>query len=419
MALADLSDWLDGQTAPDRVWFVKRLSANDTGQTGGHQAGVYAPRPMVLSLFPSMNQRPPLQNPDAFFTMHVDSHTQQTTVRAIWYNNKYWQLPRPDNPRDEMRVTRFAGTPLQDAENTGALALFSFVRTGEDCTDCHVWVCEEAIEEDLIEERTGPIEPGMYLVWEPTRMRQSDLFEPHVYRTCCRLQPDELPENWKTGYPTGVEIVEKAVQMRPDAKLPPDKRLLRRRACEYEIFLSIEQAIELPAVQRGFETIDDFIARAQTVLQRRKSRSGRSLELHTRAILLEEGFEEGVHFDWQPRTEQNRTPDFLFPNAQAYHDSEFPASKLRLLAAKTTCRDRWRQVAKEAARIDTKHLLTLQEGVSENQFRQMREEGVQLVVPQGLISRYPKSVRPHLVTLERFFQDVRDTLQCADGHYQA
>ena len=407
MALADLSDWLDEQTAPDRVWYIKRLSANDTGQTGGHQAGVYAPKPMMFSLFPSMNQQPPPENLDAFFTLYVDSHVQRAEVRAIWYNNKYWKVPKPANPRDEMRITRFAGTPLQDAENTGALALFSFVRTDGDCRECHVWVCEESIEEDLIEKRTGPIDPGMYLIWEPTQMRQSDLFEARVYRSSCHLQPNEMPAAWRTAYPTGMEIVAKTVEMRPDAQLPPDKRLLRRRACEYEIFLSIEEAIELPAIRQGFTTIEEFVARAQTLLQRRKSRSGRSLELHARAILLEEGFVEGTDFAWQPKTEQNRTPDFLFPNAQAYHDAAFPASRLRLLAAKTTCKDRWRQVAKEAARIDTKHLLTLQEGVSENQFRQMVEEGVQLVVPQGLIGKYPEPVRPHLVTLESFIGDVR------------
>lgn len=78
-----------------------------------------------------------------------------------------------------------------------------------------------------------------------------------------------------------------------------------------------------------------------------------------------------------------------------------------MLAAKTTCKDRWRQIINEADRIRTKHLLTLQEGVSENQFREMTGSGVTLVVPEGLQHAYPGSVRPHLVTLESFIGDIR------------
>jgi hypothetical protein len=55
-----------------------------------------------------------------------------------------------------------------------------------------------------------------------------------------------------------------------------------------------------------------------------------------------------------------------------------------MLAAKTTCKDRWRQILNEADRIPAKHLLTLQEGVSEGQFREMNDAGVRLVVPRAL-----------------------------------
>ena len=78
-----------------------------------------------------------------------------------------------------------------------------------------------------------------------------------------------------------------------------------------------------------------------------------------------------------------------------------------MLAVKTTCKDRWRQILNEANRIPTKHLLTLQEGVSEGQFKEMSEAGVQLVVPAPLASSFPESVRPHLQTLESFIGDVR------------
>jgi len=191
------------------------------------------------------------------------------------------------------------------------------------------------------------------------------------------------------------------------ANLDPDRRLLRRRECEFEIFRSVEQAIELPNILAGFTTVDGFIARAQTILQRRKARSGRSLELHTREIFLEERLVEGIDFAHQPVSENGKTPDFLFPSAAAYRDTSFPADQLRMLAVKTTCKDRWRQILNEADRIPNKHLLTLQEGVSESQFSEMTNAGVRLVVPGGLTKKFPDSVQPHLQSLESFIGDVR------------
>ena len=78
-----------------------------------------------------------------------------------------------------------------------------------------------------------------------------------------------------------------------------------------------------------------------------------------------------------------------------------------MLAVKTTCKDRWRQILAEADRIGTKHLLTLQEGISERQFQEMVDAGVQLVVPEPLKEKFPSSVREHLQTVESFIADVR------------
>ncbi|MDX2485459.1 MAG: type II restriction endonuclease [Pseudodonghicola sp.] len=53
------------------------------------------------------------------------------------------------------------------------------------------------------------------------------------------------------------------------------------------------------------------------------------------------------------------------------------------------------------------HLLTLQEGVSEAQFREMTQAKVQLVVPEPLIGKFPASIRADIQTLESFMGDLR------------
>ena len=42
-----------------------------------------------------------------------------------------------------------------------------------------------------------------------------------------------------------------------------------------------------------------------------------------------------------------------------------------MLGAKSTCKDRWRQVLAEDEKISRKHLLTLEPGISEPQTHQM------------------------------------------------
>lgn len=78
-----------------------------------------------------------------------------------------------------------------------------------------------------------------------------------------------------------------------------------------------------------------------------------------------------------------------------------------MLVVKTTCKDRWRQILNEADRIPVKHLFTLQEGVSVNQFQEMCESNVRLVVPKPLINKYPLEIQGYLQTLESFVGDVR------------
>ncbi len=408
MPVGDITDWLDEHSGPEFVWYVKRLSANDTLANNTHQAGPYIPREFLFGIFPNL-KRQDEKNPDVRFDLYVDSHADHREVRAVWYNNKFHGNPK--GGRNETRVTGFGGgtSALLDPESTGALTVFAFRPTiAPAVPDCHVWVCRHETEEDFVEDRVGPVEPGKWLIWPPPQGAfPSLLAAAPAPRTSCWLDDTEIPTAWLTKFPSGAEIIRKAVELRSDASLDPDRRLLRRRECEFEIFRSVEQAVELPNITAGFTTVDGFIARAQTILQRRKARSGRSLELHTREIFLEERLVEGTQFVHQPVSEDGKTPDFLFPSIAAYHDLSFPRDQLRMLAVKTTCKDRWRQILNEANQIPAKHLLTLQEGVSETQFAEMVSAGVQLVVPAGLTDRFPKAVQPHLQSLESFIGDVR------------
>lgn len=117
-----------------------------------------------------------------------------------------------------------------------------------------------------------------------------------------------------------------------------------------------------------------------------------------------------LKFTTQSVTEGKKKPDFLFPSEIDYHNLGYPAEKLRMLAVKTTCKDRWRQAINEADRIDKIHLFTLQEGVSVNQFQEMKDAGVTLIVPKPLHIKYPEKIRNELMSLSDFILEIKNIL---------
>lgn len=381
--------WLDDHGSSDWHWYIKRLAANDTLATRSHQAGPYVPKHLVFQLFPSIQPDGPA-NPRAHLLASVDSHDEaERPVVLTWYNQK---------SRDECRITCWGGgtSAVLDPDTTGSIGVFAFhKRQLGDADYCAVWICN-AEEAAILEGRTSPIEPGIPLfVSLLGSARTGPLAE-----STCSLTRETMPYAWTERFPSGDDIVDHCVALRPCGGMTADDRLLRRRNCEYEMYRSIEGMHVLPRLAQGFQTVDEFILYSNSVNNRRKSRSGRSLELHLSRLFKE----ESVAFSHGEVSEGNKKPDFLFPSAAAYHEG---CSRVRMLAAKTTCKDRWRQVLNEADRIPEKHLLTLQEGVSENQFAEMGAAGLTLVVPAKLHKKYPKPVRPQLLSLSSFIAMVK------------
>ncbi len=395
--------WIETHWHDDMYWYVKRLSGNDTLLNRTHQAGPYIPRTVLFKIFPELNQKD-VHNPDEYFDLEVSSHGVERQVRAVWYNNKF-----RGGTRNETRLTCFGGqsSPLLKPDNTGRLTIFTFLKSPpRDTPKCRVWVCRNTTEEDSIENIINPVEPGETVFFTPS----DDAEPPYVNETSspCWLSPEELPTEWIEKYPTGQDIAYKSIEMNPFESYSPDMRLTKRRECEYSLFRSVETAVELPKIRKGFSNMKAFLKLAQSVLQRRKARSGRSLELHVRTIFKEEGLIENEQFAYQAATPQGRRPDFVFPSEAAYNDLNFPESQLRMLAVKTTCRDRWRQILNESDRKLSKiHLLTIQEGLTASQYQEMQQSKVSLVVPKPVLSKYPISVRPEIQTLSDFIQEIR------------
>ncbi|MFQ3895496.1 EcoRII N-terminal effector-binding domain-containing protein [Sphingobium sp. R-7] len=81
--------------------YEKMLTANDTGETGGHQAGIHIPKSQteLLALLPYLD--PEQKNPDAWLEMTDDTDVVWQ-FRYIYYNNR---LHDEGGTRDEYRIT--------------------------------------------------------------------------------------------------------------------------------------------------------------------------------------------------------------------------------------------------------------------------------------------------------------------------
>lgn len=400
----DFSTWLNSCNTPSHWLFVKRLSANDTGLTGGHQVGIYLPKSLAQHILKPAS-RIDVKNPDMHLPATIDSHDMpEQIVRVVYYNSKKHE--NRQNGRDEQRITRWNTdvrfNPLQDPENTGALTLFSFSichRSGN-ADQINVWICHGQEEESIFEMHTGEIIPGEFFAARADKLLNGFLPQHNASQTSL-----PLPSAWKAAFPSGRDIIRYLSSHFKFKTSDPDKLILHRRREEYKLFLEVEKHHVLDQIKNGFQTVDDFINLANSVGNRRKSRSGKSLEIHLEEIFKQQGLN---HFGIQCKTEGCKTPDFLFPSCEAYHADGFPSEQLRMLAVKTTCKDRWRQILNEADKIKTKHLFTLQEGVSINQFNEMTAENVVLVVPRDLLTKYPLSIRDKILTLSDFIFTLKN-----------
>lgn len=78
---------------------AKTLSANDTGETGGHQAGILVPKdPGILGFFPPLSNE--VKNPRHHLFFRGEAG-QQWEFAFIYYNGRWF-----GGTRNEFRLTR-------------------------------------------------------------------------------------------------------------------------------------------------------------------------------------------------------------------------------------------------------------------------------------------------------------------------
>lgn len=191
---------------------------------------------------------------------------------------------------------------------------------------------------------------------------------------------------------------------------PVDWQYIREYDRSYLLFKLYERAViqhdydAAPFVSDGVIDVDSFTSFYTSVRNRRMSRAGKVLEIHIAHILDA----RGIEYEAQAKTENGKKPDFLFPSQAAYEDPAFPEEQLRMLASKTSIKDRFRQVADEANRIRDKHLFTLTPGdVTHPKLAQLDELHIHLVMPKVVKESYDDLIQGETMTFSRFIEEIQ------------
>ncbi len=369
--------------------YCKFIAPNDTKATESHQSGFHISK-KCYSLF--------------FDTPGEKGSNKDVTVKVKWQNDFETDsrfIYYGQETRNEYRLTRFRrGFPFREESNIGDLLIIS--KKADKFYEAFVLSSDDDIEDFFNAFGISATETNQFI---PKNSQQTaeDLLLKLFQKFLKTLQEDFPPTAilasgarniFAVAYRHGIKNILKA----------PDQELLAWLSIEYDLFKYIENDRYGSIIRDPFPSVDNLITTANSILNRRKSRAGKSLEHH-----LSEAFNLWeIPYSAQPVTEQNKKPDFIFPSIEYYYNASKDDNTLIFLGAKTTCKDRWRQVVNEADKISQKHLFTLQQGISANQLLEMKKYGVTLVVPQPYLETFPKECRSDIWTLIRFLNFAKE-----------
>jgi hypothetical protein len=182
-----------------------------------------------------------------------------------------------------------------------------------------------------------------------------------------------------------------------EMKTPGDALREISRGIEWDLFREYqrrERAVELVRIVLGdspgtfnlsvvihslVDRLPDIDRLMLSASQQRKSRAGQSFEHHIECMLSD----GKVPFRKQVVIEARKRPDFVLPSLQYLNKP--PAGKANglILSAKTTLRERWKQVEREMHGSEL-FLATVDENIAGNAIEEMASMGIHLVVPELL-----------------------------------
>jgi hypothetical protein len=384
--------------------FIKKLSRNDVSwanDSSKHQAGFYIPKEVRESgFFPTLIADNP-EKPHIYHSSCVSFWPQTGEVKQSGlrhFSNKgpethFTTVPREAfsdlNPASWLVSGKFsnpyheashwfvvADSGSDDAEiletNLDLQADFHFGLFDPDRLAIHAALIAEQADQ-LIEQLNQAIRSGTLedFVRSASFIPSSDEIAKQARQQFLLMSGESTLDPYQLQNPGDVIMrISRDIEFRIFKQ-----HELRRRASEVVAIIARDQ--NLPAaVVRGFPLLDSVFLSAS---QQRKTRAGRSFENHL-GFVLSAGrilYEEQAILG-------GRRPDFVLPSKStlALRDKR-PYIEALILSAKTTLRERWKQITHERFNCAI-FLATVDDRISKQALDEMQQLDICLVVPESL-----------------------------------
>ncbi|MFC3550727.1 type II restriction endonuclease [Lysobacter cavernae] len=418
---------LEELAAQSSAMFLKKLSRNDTSwadDSGKHQAGFYIPREVRESgFFPPLSATN-LDKPHIYFSPCISFWPQTGEIKTSGmrhYSNKGPETHFTVVPHDlfaglspaSLLLAGRLREPLQDASHW-------FVVIDSTSEDAEILETTLNISSDF---HFGLFDPAMLATARDLAADEAALLIDQLHHAIRIGNLDEFIQS-VSRLPAPAEIAAEAQQayfastgtpsLDPYRLAAPGDAIMRiSRDIEYEIFkrhelrrrasevvnLLIREPDMITAVVRGFPLLDAVFLSAS---QQRKTRAGRSFEFHL-ATILKDG---RIRFQEQAVL-GGRRPDFVLPDKRTLTLGESrPFIESLVLSAKTTLRERWKQLTHERFNCAI-FLATVDDRVSSQSLDEMQAEGIGLVVPESLKASKETfySTHSNVMSFRQFFED--------------
>lgn len=407
--------------------FVKKLSRNDTSWADSrdkHQAGFYIPRPIrEQGFFPPLAAVNPAKPHIYTAEVHVLwPQTGETTLSSMrHYSNKgpethFTRLPKglfesltPASLLLSGRLTLpIAGAGwwivVLDSAGEEAELLETILDLGIDFhhaiyTASEFQAAASAPQSDLdelIEEFRAAIRNGTI---DALVAKYASIPDPAAIAVLARnqwLNSHDLAafDPWEIANP-GDAIMQ--ISREIEYRLYRHHELRRRAS---ELLSILHGSDDLPSTLiRRYPDVDRVLLSAS---QQRKTRAGRSFEHHIAAALRA----GNMKFVEQAVT-GGRRPDFVMPDLHRLKSKTRAYHEALVLAAKTTLRERWKQVSSERLNCDV-FLATVDDRVAPASIKELAAAQIQLVVPESLKTSKEAHYNDHdnILTFREFFDDA-------------
>lgn len=383
---------------------VKKLSRNDTSwaaEAGKHQAGFYIPRPIrEAKFFPELRA----DNPEKphIFTAEVGvlwPQTGETTLSSMrHYSNK----------GPETHFTRLPKALFKGLTPASLLLAGRFTSPVAGCGWWIVTLDSAGDEAELLETVLDLPVDFHHALFSPSSLTKTahtahDELEALIDRFRFAIRNGTLGDVVReyATIPDPATIADQARQQWLQARglttfdpweieAPGDAIMEISRELEYQIYRRHElrrRAGELLSILCGTDDIVATVLRNYPQIdalflsasQQRKTRAGRSFEYHIAAALRD----GNIPFREQAVT-GGRRPDFVVPDLETLQlGRKRDWGGALVIAAKTTLRERWKQVSSESLHCPV-FLATVDDRIPQSTIEELASLQITLVVPEGL-----------------------------------